>query len=102
MSNWLGTWDVEQKTIVGTLPMTMVVTTSGDGYQVAFEGDRIQADVLDVRLDGDALTISTNLRKPMKAKAEMDLHLTSADTFNGAGKIKFLPNSSFAGVRRVS
>jgi len=101
MSNWLGTWDVQQKTMVGTLPMAMTVTASGDGYAVVFTGDRVEADVLDVALAGDDLTISTNLRKPMKAKAVMELHLTSADTFDGAGKIKFLPNSSFVGVRRA-
>jgi hypothetical protein len=102
MSNWLGTWDVEQKTMVGVLPMTMVVTAAGNGYDVVFEGDRVAATALDVHVDGDALTINTDLRKPMKAKAIMELRLTSADTFDGAGKIRFLPNSSFAGSRRTS
>jgi hypothetical protein len=100
LSNWLGTWDIEQKTIVGVLPMTMDVTAKGDDVEVSFSGEKVEAEVLDVVLDGDAMTVTTNLRKPMKAKATIELKLTSADTFGGAGKIKFLPNSSFAGVRR--
>jgi len=101
MSTWIGTWDVDQKTVVGTFKMDMIVRDSGGGLSVDFESDKVVATVTDVRVDGDSLTIETDLKKPMKAHAVMELKLTGSDSFDGAGKIKFMPNSSFKGVRKA-
>ncbi len=101
MSNWVGTWDVEQATIVGTLLMDMIVRGSDGDYDVAFESPQVVATVSDVVVDGDRLTLTTQLTKPMKARAEMDLTLTGPDSFTGTGKIKFLPSSKFKGIRRA-
>lgn len=101
MGTWVGTWDVEQKAIVGTFPMEMVVSEQDGAYTVAFHSERVVANVLDVVVDGDALVVHVDLTKPLKAKAVMELSLTGPDTFGGAGKIRFMPNSSYTGVRRA-
>ena len=100
MSTWVGTWDVDQKTVVGTFRMDMIVREGGDGLEVSFESEKVVATVTGVTADGDSLTVETDLKKPMKAHAVMELRLTGPDSFDGAGKIKFMPNSSFKGVRK--
>ncbi len=100
MSTWLGTWDVEQKAIVGTFVMEMIVTETEGSYDVAFNSERVEATVSDIIIDGDSLSLITHLTKPLKGKARVDLTLTGPDSFEGSGKIKLLPNSSFRGVRR--
>lgn len=99
MSRWLGTWDVEQASIVGTFHMQMRVTAAGDGYDVAFESPQVVATVSDVVLSGDSLSMVTHLTKPLRGKADVDLALSGDDAFAGTGKIKFLPSSKFTGVR---
>ena len=101
MSNWIGTWDVEQKAIVGTFPMEMIVSEeTGGSYGVEFRSERVAATVLDVNVAGDSMRLEVDLRKPMRAKAVMELSLNGPDSLTGVGKIKFLPNSSYTGVRR--
>lgn len=103
MNTWIGTWDVEQKAIVGTFPMEMVVSTAdADRYSVEFHSEKVVAKVIDVVVDGDELHIHVDLTKPLRATAVMELSLTGPDTFGGVGKIKFLPNSTYKGVRRVA
>jgi len=101
MSNWIGTWDVKQKTIVGTLPMDMVVSEEAGGYAVRFESEKVVAEITGVTVDGDSIRIETDLKKPMKAHAVMELSLTGPDSLEGVGKIKFMPNSTFTGVRKA-
>ncbi|GAB2850569.1 hypothetical protein GCM10027024_28080 [Microbacterium insulae] len=100
MSAWLGAWDVEQKAIVGTFVMEMVVTEHRGEHAVDFTGDRIAATVSDIVVTGDSLSLTTHLTKPLKGNALVELKLTGPDSFEGTGKIKFLPNSTFTGVRR--
>jgi len=100
VNTWIGTWDVEQKAIVGTFPMEMVVSEENGAYSVEFHSERVVANVLEVMVDGDELVLQVDLSKPLKAKAVMELSLTGPDTFGGAGKIRFMPNSSYKGVRR--
>jgi P2-related tail formation protein len=100
MSTWIGTWDVEQKAIVGTFPMEMVVWEEGGEYRVEFNSEKVVARVTEVRVEGEALDIHVDLTKPLKAKAVMELSLTGPDTFDGNGRIRFMPNSTYTGVRR--
>lgn len=100
MSTWVGTWDVEQKAIVGTFPMEMVVTEEDGAHAVRFHSEKVIATVLDVTVDGDELCVHVDLTKPLRAKAVMELALTGPDAFSGLGKIRFMPNSSYRGVRR--
>jgi len=100
VNSWIGTWDVQQKAIVGTFPMEMVVWAEGGTHHVEFHSDKVVATVTDVHVDGDALDIQVDLAKPLKAKAVMELSLTGPDTLDGVGKIRFLPNSTYTGVRR--
>lgn len=101
MNNWIGTWDVEQSSIVGTFVMDMIVSEDANGVDVAFESPQVVATVSNIVCDHENLGMTINLTKPLKGKAEADLALTGPDSFGGTGKIKFLPASKFKGVRRV-
>ncbi|THG32555.1 hypothetical protein E6C70_12425 [Glaciibacter flavus] len=101
MSNWIGTWDVEQTSIVGTFVMTMTVAEKDGGIDVAFDSPQVVATVSDIASDEDNLTMTINLTKPLKGKADAALTLGGADSFVGTGKMKFLPASKFSGVRRA-
>ncbi|WP_374946048.1 hypothetical protein [Agreia sp.] len=100
MNKWIGTWDVEQSSIVGTFVMDMIVS-EGDGVvDVRFESKQVVATVSDIVCSDERLTLITHLTKPIKGKADVELTLAGPDSFTGTGKIKFLPASKFAGVRR--
>ncbi|MEJ7635525.1 hypothetical protein [Aeromicrobium sp.] len=101
MNRWIGTWDVEQSSIVGTFVMDMIVTEHQGGVDVAFQSPQVVATVSDIVCDEETLTMTINLTKPLKGKAAADLALTGPDSFGGTGKIKFLPASKFKGVRRA-
>lgn len=100
MNSWIGTWGVEQSSIVGTFVMDMIVTEHADGVDVAFESPQVVATVSNIVCDDESLKMTINLTKPLKGKADADLALTGSDSFAGTGKIKFLPASKFKGVRR--
>ena len=101
MSTWIGTWDVTQTSIVGTFAMDMIVTEKEGGVDVAFESPQVVCTVSDIAVADDTLTLITHLTKPLKGKAEVELTLADGDSFAGTGKIKFLPASKFAGVRKA-
>lgn len=101
MNNWIGTWDVEQSSLVGTFLMDMIVSEDGDGVDVRFESPQVVATVSDIVCDDETLKMTINLTKPLKGKADADLALSGPDSFGGTGKIKFLPASKFKGVRRT-
>lgn len=100
MNNWIGTWDVEQTSIVGKFVMDMFVTDNDGVVDVRFESPQVVATVSDVVCSGEKLTLITHLTKPLKGKADVELTLEGSDSFAGTGKIKFLPASKFTGVRR--
>ena len=101
MNNWIGTWDVEQSSIVGTFIMDMIVTESDGVVDVRFESPQVVATVSDITCTDEKLTLITHLTKPLKGKADVELALAGHDSFAGTGKIKFLPASKFKGVRRT-
>ena len=101
MNNWVGTWDVEQTSIVGRFVMDMFVTDNDGVVDVRFESPQVVATVSGVICSGEKLTLTTHLTKPLKGKADVELMLDGPDSFAGTGKIKFLPASKFAGVRRA-
>lgn len=101
MNRWIGTWDVEQASLVGTFVMDMIVKESAEGVDVAFESSQVLATVSDVVCADETLKMTIRLTKPLKGKAEVDLAMTGAHSFGGTGKIKFLPASKFTGVRRT-
>ena len=101
MNKWIGTWDVEQSSIVGTFVMEMIVTENDGVLDVAFESPQVVATVSDIALNEEVLTMITHLTKPLKGKADLELTLAGPDSFGGTGKIKFLPASKFKGVRRA-
>lgn len=101
MNKWVGTWDVGQSSIVGTFVMDMIVSEVADGVDVAFESPQVVATVSDIVCTDETLRMTINLTKPLKGKADADLALTGPDSFEGTGKIKFLPASKFKGVRRA-
>jgi len=100
MNKWIGTWDVEQSSLVGTFVMDMIVTENAGTLDVVFESPQVVATVSNVASNGETLTMITHLTKPLKGKAELELTLSGPDSFGGTGKIKFLPASKFTGVRR--
>ena len=100
MSQWIGTWDVEQTSLVGTFLMDMIVSEKPGGVDVAFESPQVVATLSDIVCDDETLRMTINLTKPLKGKADADLALTGPNSFEGTGKIKFLPASKFKGVRR--
>ncbi|GAA1846225.1 hypothetical protein GCM10009750_35750 [Agromyces salentinus] len=101
MNAWIGTWDVEQSSIVGTFVMDMTVTERAGSLEVAFASPQVVATVSGVECDGERLRMTTHLTKPLKGTAEVELTLSGPDSFGGTGKIKFLPASKFTGVRRA-
>ena len=101
MNRWIGTWDVEQSSIVGTFVMDMIVTEDAGVVDVVFESPQVVATVSDIVSDDETLKMVTHLTKPLKGKADVELTLAGGDSFAGTGKIKFLPASKFKGVRRV-
>lgn len=101
MSTWVGTWDVEQSSIVGTFVMDMIVSEVEGGVDVAFESPQVVATVSDIVCDDQTLQMTIHLTKPLKGKAAADLALSGPDAFAGTGKMRFLPASTFKGVRRA-
>lgn len=101
MNKWIGTWDVEQTSIVGTFVMDMIVSQNADGVDVEFESPQVVATVSDIVCDDETLKMTIKLTKPLRGRAEADLALTGPDSFGGTGKIKFLPTSKFKGARRA-
>lgn len=101
MNTWIGTWDVEQSTIAGTFVMDMIVSENAGGVDVVFESPQVAATVSDIVSGDQTLKMTIHLTKPLKGKAVADLALTGPDSFGGSGKIKFLPSSTFKGVRRA-
>lgn len=100
MNKWIGTWDVEQSSIVGTFVMDMIVTENAGAVDVVFESSQVVATISDIACSGEKLSMITHLTKPLKGKADVELTLAGPGEFTGTGKIKFLPASKFAGVRR--
>ena len=100
MNTWIGTWDVEQSSIVGTFVMDMIVTEADGVVDVRFESPQVVATVSDITCSNEKLTMITHLTKPLRGKAEVELALSGPDAFAGTGKIKFLPASKFKGIRR--
>lgn len=101
MNKWLGTWDVEQWTVVGTFTMDMIVTEKDGVVDVAWESPQVVCTVSDVVCGDDTLTMVTHLTKPLKGKADVELKLVGPDSLTGAGKIKFLLPSKFKGTRKA-
>ena len=101
MNKWVGTWDVEQTSIVGKFVMDMIVTDKEGGVDVAFESPQVVCTVSDIVVTDDTLSLITHLTKPLKGKADVELTLADQDSFGGTGKIRFLPASKFAGVRKA-
>jgi hypothetical protein len=101
MNKWIGTWDVEQSSIVGTFVMDMIVTDNGGAVEVTFESPQVVCTVSDIACSDETLTMITHLTKPLKGKADVVLTLNGTDSLAGTGKIKFLPASKFKGVRRA-
>lgn len=100
MSNWIGSWNVEQSSMVGTFKMDMIVTENGDTVDVEFVSPQVVCTLSDIVADGDKLTMMIQLVKPIKGKSDAELTLEGADAFSGTGKMKFLPASKFKGVRK--
>lgn len=101
MNNWVGTWAVEQSSIVGTFVMDMIVTEEAGVVDVSFDSPQVVATMSDIVCDGDSLSMITHLTKPLRGKADVALSLADPNSFAGTGKIKFLPTSKFTGVRRA-
>ena len=101
MNTWLGTWGVEQTSIVGKFVMDMIVTDTEGSVDVSFESPQVVCTVSDIVVTDDTLRMVTHLTKPLKGKADVELTLAGQDSFGGTGKIKFLPASKFAGVRKA-
>lgn len=101
MNKWIGTWDVEQASIVGTFVMDMTVVEDGGVVDVVFTSPQVVSTVSDIVIDDDKLTLTTHLTKPLKGKADVALTLAGPDELTGTGKMKFLPASKFTGVRRA-
>ena len=101
MNKWMGTWGVEQSSIVGTFVMDMIVIETDGVAVVTFDSPQVVCTVSDVVINDEILTLITHLTKPLRGKAEVELTLDGPDSFAGTGKIKFLPASKFTGVRRA-
>jgi hypothetical protein len=94
-----GTWDLTIKTPIGT-QLVALELDERDGELVGRAIGRDETvPLIEPRLDGDRLTWSQSITKPLRLHLAFEMHI-DGDTMTGTSKAGRLPRSRVHGVRR--
>jgi hypothetical protein len=105
MNTIVGTWDVRLKTPIGTLDArytfaeeggVLTGTASGQGESAALEDITV-----DPTADGERVTWSQKVTKPMRLNLDFDV-LATGDTLTGHSRAGRLPRSQVSGTRSTT
>lgn len=93
-----GRWDIKLKSPMGEQAATLDLAVDGSALTGRLESPLASADLEDGEIDGDKLSWSAKVTKPMPLK--MDFTATvSGDTISGDASFGSFGNATFEGTR---
>jgi len=99
MSGAAGTWDVTTTSVIGETTYVITLVGSGNDWSGSVEGGAGAAEIRDVVITGDRVSLTLRVTKP--APADFDVFAgIDGDLMTGTAKTKFLPEAKLVGRRR--
>jgi hypothetical protein len=93
-----GTWNITIATPIGKQSVVLEISShDGDVRGTARQGEEV-VPFIDPVVDGDRLTWTQNVTRPMRLSLKFDVTVDGA-TMTGTAKAGFLPTSKLTGAR---
>ncbi|NUR69266.1 MAG: hypothetical protein HOU81_00450 [Hamadaea sp.] len=96
-----GTWNVSMKTPMGTMQGELILVTSGATLTGSLTGPSGPEPLVDGVVDGDDLTWTIKLSKPMSMTIHYKVKI-DGDSLNGTAKLGVFKPTSIVGTRAVA
>jgi hypothetical protein len=94
-----GTWNLTIKSPTGPMETTLSIERSGDTLTGSQSGQGLTSPISDVKLDGNKLTWTNHVTKPMKMKLECS-GVIEGTNMTGKVKVGFMGTYPFTGSKR--
>ncbi len=102
MNDPTGSWQLSIRTPVGRQDIALDIDADGSGTLRGAARSKAESVTLeDVRLDGDRLTWSQSITRPMRLRLDFDVTL-DGERMSGHSRAGRLPRSTVTGVRTAN
>ena len=92
-----GNWKITMNTPMGARTMDVAIATGGDAFAGKIDSE-MGTQELTGKIDGDTLTWSTDITKPMPMKLEFS-GAVEGDSMSGSVKLGMFGSAKFTGTR---